>query len=492
MPSPATHSAAVRCVMLLVLVLSSIVLAACHTPFTDEDIRGLIQRGEFTRADAAIAVRLALDTSLTPTARQALAFERERLVRIRLDFRGNEQEVRNFILRWIPSAQDADLRRWEESGALEMMIIDGKKCYFNSAARNLFRIDSAARAIWQEKHQQEPPAMGLASDSGLDAHCAAIMAAVRTTGRRSVLPHRIEITYTIRVNPGAVPAGEVVRCWLPFPREIPGRQESVTLLGTDPQVSILADTSRLQRTVYLERPAVADSATVFTVRYAYTSFGVYQPIDPARVGRVAPGADLEPFLREEPPHIRFTPALRALNAEIVGQETNPVLIARKLFAWCDRHIPWASAREYSTIPSLSAYAFENRHGDCGIQTTFFITLLRMNGIPARWQSGWEFRPPTDSMHDWGMVYFAPYGWVPMDVTYGPRRSDDPSLRFFYLSGMDGYRLIFNDATGEPFYPAKVHPRSELLDSQRGEVEWRGGNLYFDQWDYEFRYQIADI
>jgi hypothetical protein len=24
-----------------------------------------------------------------------------------------------------------------------------------------------------------------------------------------------------------------------------------------------------------------------------------------------------------------------------------------------------------------------------------------------------------------------------------------------------------------------------VDLQRGEAEWSGGNLYFDQWDYDF-------
>jgi hypothetical protein len=28
-----------------------------------------------------------------------------------------------------------------------------------------------------------------------------------------------------------------------------------------------------------------------------------------------------------------------------------------------------------------------------------------------------------------------------------------------------------------------------VDSQRGEVEWRGGNLYFDKWDYHFDWQF---
>ena len=51
-----------------------------------------------------------------------------------------------------------------------------------------------------------------------------------------------------------------------------------------------------------------------------------------------------------------------------------------------------------------------------------------------------------------------------------------------------YRIAFNDDYGQPFVPAKTFPRSETVDSQRGEVEWKGGNLYFDQWDYHFAWQ----
>ena len=54
----------------------------------------------------------------------------------------------------------------------------------------------------------------------------------------------------------------------------------------------------------------------------------------------------------------------------------------------------------------------------------------MNGIPARWQSGWAYSEDVeghDTMHDWGALYLAPYGWVPMDVTSGQLASDDPAL-----------------------------------------------------------------
>ena len=36
---------------------------------------------------------------------------------------------------------------------------------------------------------------------------------------------------------------------------------------------------------------------------------------------------------------------------------------------------------------------------------------------------------------------------------------------------------------QPLFPAKIFLRSETVDFQRGEVEWRGGNLYFNKWDY---------
>ena len=150
----------------------------------------------------------------------------------------------------------------------------------------------------------------------------------------------------------------------------------------------------------------------------------------------------------------------------------------------------AGAREYSTISNISDYALHAGHADCGQQTLLLITLLRLNGIPARWQSGMVFEggvaPDHDywNLHDWGWVYLAPYGWVPMDVTTG-RFEEAPGLEWFYLGGFDGYRIAFNDDYGREFVPAKQHFRSETVDLQRGEAEWQGGNLYFDQWDYDF-------
>jgi transglutaminase-like putative cysteine protease len=147
-------------------------------------------------------------------------------------------------------------------------------------------------------------------------------------------------------------------------------------------------------------------------------------------------------------------------------------------------IPWASAREYSTIPEIAEYCLRNHHGDCGIQTMLFMTLCRLNGIPARWQSGWMMHPGSVDMHDWCEICLVGSHWIPVDPSFGlQKRQRTEQGKWFYFGGLDGYRLIINNDISAPFSPAKQFFRSETVDFQRGEVEWRGGNLYFDKWNW---------
>ena len=52
-------------------------------------------------------------------------------------------------------------------------------------------------------------------------------------------------------------------------------------------------------------------------------------------------------------------------------------------------------------------------------------------------------------------------------------------------------MIVNNDFSQPLFPAKIFPRSETVDFQRGEVEWRGGNLFFNKWDYFINVEYLD-
>ena len=443
-----------------------------------------VDAGRFAAADARISTLLATIDGHAPAA-EALAFERERMRRIRIDFPLRAADVQARLREQIPDYADTDFTRWDSAGLLEKQVIDGETFYFASAVSNLFRLapDAAKRRSPDFKPRADGPLYAL------HPYHRQLREDALATSRNSLAPNRVRVTYTLTVNADAVPAGETVRAWLPFPRALPGQQEDIRFLDSTPANARIAPESTLQRTAYLEQPARAGSPTTFSIRYEVTLLGQYHAIDPDRVAPFSLTPELAAFTAERPPHIVFTDAMRRFSQQVVGDETNPARIAQRLFEAVDR-IPWAVAREYSTLSNIGDYALHAGHADCGQQTLLLMTLLRMNGIPARWQSGWEFFGDSyDSMHDWGWMYLAPYGWVPMDVTRGLFDSPDPALRWFYFGGLDAYRIAFNDDYARDFDPPRQHPRSETVDSQRGEVEWRGGNLYFDQWDYNFAWEL---
>jgi len=447
-----------------------------------------IDAGHFKAADAAITSALA-QPGLPADTRHALAFQRERMRRILLDFTLSADDVKARVRKQIPDLSDAEFAKWNAAGLFEHQVIDGRTLYFKRSPGNLFRLSPEAVA---RRAVQTP--IGDGPMESLNDHQRAIYKAALAEHRSSVLPRRLRMTQTLTVDADAVPAGETVRAWIPYPRAVPGQQEDIRYVASVPAKHQIAPESAMQRTVYLEKPAVAGQKTVFSVTYELTLSAQYHAIDPGKVQAETITPELAPFVAERAPHIVFTDAMRKFSHDAVGDEKNPYRIAQKLFAAVDR-IPWAGAREYSTISNISDYALHAGHADCGQQTLLLMTLLRLNGIPTRWQSGMVYSDDGSrysNIHDWGYLYLAPYGWVPMDVTTGrlqPGPGDDKSLEWFYLGGLDNYRIAFNDDFGRRFQPPKRHFRSDDVDSQRGEAEWRGGNIYFDQLGYDFDWQI---
>ncbi|MGV8922548.1 MAG: transglutaminase-like domain-containing protein [Thermomonas sp.] len=440
-----------------------------------------IDHGDFAGAHNAIAAAL---PDASPLDARVLAFQNERMRRIALDFDQDATQVRERLRRQIPDLTEAEFTDWDAQGLLERMDIDGKRLYFNRAASNLFRLRAEARA-----RRADPKPFVESPLESTNPHHHAVVEAARAAHADSVLPRRLRITQALTVHADAVPAGETVSAWIPYPREIPGQQGDIQLLSSEPAMHAIAPESTMQRTVHFEKTAVAGQPTKFSVTYDVTISARHVDVDADKVVAINSTPELAPFLMQRPPHVVFTDDMKAFSKRAIGNETNPWRIAQKLFAAVDQ-VPWAGAREYSTISNISDYALHAGHADCGQQTLLLMTLLRLNGIPARWQSGMMFADNGGvqsywNLHDWGQFYIAPYGWMPMDVTFGRLDAADPAIAGFYLGGLDGYRVAFNDDYGRPLVPAKRFARSETVDLQRGEAEWSGGNLYFDQWDYDF-------
>lgn len=453
----------------------------------DKKINGYIDAGNFAKAEKRI-YKLIGSGELTESQVWDLKAQIDLMQRIRLDFNKDLEDILPAIKKYYPNVSREQLETWEASGALECMTIDGKKKYFANAAANLFRIDPEARAVKKAKDNPEMDSL----DKTLNRIIPKMVKEARKSGKNLLSPVRMRLNYTMKLKPDVIPEGEIVRCWMPWPREGHKRQSEIKLISTSREEYVIADNSHLQRSIYMEGKAEKGKATEFNVVFEITARPEVYLLKEDMIKPYDKTSPLyQEFTAERETHIRFTPEIQALSRLIVGDETHPLRIARKIFKYISDHYPWASAREYSTIPNIPSYVMQNNSGDCGQVTLLMLTLCRYNGIPARWQSGWMLHPGDVNLHDWGELYFEGVGWVPADQSFGRRNFEDPDMEFFFLGGMDPYRLIVNDDYSAPLYPSKTWLRSETVDFQRGEMEWRGGNLYFNQWNWDMQVEYLE-
>ncbi len=466
----------------LLLFLLVIIMATGCKPIDDH-----IAKGQFAMAQKKIKRMIASDR-LSPREKIEMENKADLMHRIEIDFNKSLEDILPFIHQYYPDVTPAQIKKWESEKSLEKMTLNGKDRYFVRAAQNLFRIDSEAKKRKIETDGETKDKLDVFIEKNLPEVLTYLKSTSGTTGK----PVRMKFTYTLTVDADAVPRGETVRCWLPFPREGGARQSDVKLLSASCEDYVIAPNNYLQRTLYMQKPAVAGEPTVFEIAFSTTARPQWFDLENLDIKPYQKDSGLyRKYTEERYPHLTFTPSVKALSRTIVGDETDPYRISRKLFHYISAHYPWASAREYSTIEHIPDYVIENKHGDCGQVTLLFMVLARYNGIPARWQSGWMLHPGSVNLHDWCEVYFEGVGWVPVDQSFGRRELQDPDQADFYLGGLDAYRLIVNDDYGMPLFPDKHYLRSETVDFQRGEVEWRGGNLYFDTWDYHMEVEYLN-
>jgi hypothetical protein len=399
-----------------------------------------------------------------------------------IDFSVPEQQFTEQIEKKTGSFSKEDMIDWEKKGWLEWRLINGNKMYFKRSASNLLLLKN----FYENREER---LSNTARDPGMIfrlKHTGEIYKLSENQGK-PVVPVNMSVTYTITLHPDAIPAGEKVRCWMPWPKESHPRQRNVKLLSSSSQDYIIAPDSAIHSSIYMEGVSKKGVPTLFQISFNYQSSGQYFSQTGLKIPEYDKTSDTYiKYTSEQLPQICFTENVKRLADSITGKDDNPEAIVRKVYYWFKNNIPWTGALEYSIMPNITEYVYKNRRGDCGMQTFLFMSMLRYKGVPVRWQSGWMMPPDDKNLHDWCEVYYEGSGWIPADVSYDLQQSDNTAIKEFYISGIDSYRLIVNDGIAGPLHPAKQFLRSEPFDFQRGEVEWRRGNLYFDKWDYEMK------
>ena len=431
-----------------------------------EDVLKLKSFGDFEGAQKMIQHFLSKD--IPQSLRKRLEIEENILQMMGNDeYPYTYEEALEIMSSHLKDFKEEELRYLKEVSAADWIYIDGIVHFQRRFYENLIktRPDLAARVMVQDVDdaQANEQKQKLLNDN---------VKYMKEHGGRSV---RTQIRATIKAKKEFEEVGRKVRVHLPVPK-ICQQVSNIKILASSPEIACIAPENAPQRTVYFETELQPDQE--FMVEYAYDYHVDYVELDPAKAAAEQPDFCLE----EQAPHIVFTPYLRELRDELAGDETNPVILARRFYDFVTTKVMYSYMREYFTIDCIPEYCAVNQKGDCGVQALLFITLCRMSGIPARWQSGLYATEFYTGCHDWAQFYVEPYGWVFADPSFGGSawRSGNTERWNYYFGNLDIFRMPANSEIQMEFMPEKKWLRGDPIDNQRGEFEYEDHGLRYSQ------------
>lgn len=381
--------------------------------------------------------------------RSRLEAELDRLRRLEADYPYDRPAAITLIRREWPDFTEEQFDALVDARRIDWRYINGEERYLASFLDSLRLYPKEAPGLKQtpEDHTQRDQILRRMEEEGS-------------------LTARITLKATIRPLQGA--AGKPVQAWLPVPCRCP-QQSGIEILSAT-EGYVLAPEDAQARTIYWE----SQERDSFEVTYRYDFRAEY--VDPFTL----PWDGQQPlfYTGEWLPHIKFTPYLRALAVRLTKDLDTPVEKAYAIYNWVTENVDYRYQPSYALLDNIADSCAKELRGDCGVMALLFITLCRIAGIPAKWQSGLSVHPDSAGCHDWCMFYAAPHGWLYADPSFGSgaRRNLEPHRRRHYFGSLDPWRMVANSAFQTPLSPADPAFRHDPYDNQLGEMTVDGVGL----------------
>ena len=440
-----------------------------------EDLMKLKWGGDYERLISVIDRRLA-DETLPAPLRKRLQLERILAARIPSQYPYSYDDALELLRANIRDFKDEELETlWEENTA-DWIYINGRVQFHELFFDNLMktRDDYGARFLGTMEDNEKNAALLRENVRLMEEH-----------GGRTV---HMRLLTRLSLTPEAEKAcmGKTAHVYMPLPVEY-AQVRNLRLLGfegTAGEPVSVDNGSYPQRTARFE--TVIRGGEVWQTEFEFDNETVFRNPDPSQVLFSQPSF----YTGEEAPHIRFTPYLRELTRSVTEGEENPLLAAEKIYRFITSQVKYSFVRSYSTVEDIPEFTAANRKGDCGFQALLFITMCRIAGIPARWQSGLYATPLTVGSHDWAQYYVAPFGWLSADCSFGGSafRQGDEKRRAYYGANLDPYRIPYASQFMHSFSREEEGLRDDPYDNQSGEV-FCGGRFLRSGKEFTVEYRL---
>lgn len=418
-----------------------------------DSIAALHRQGRF--AEEIPAIDKLLQKKPDKAMQKRLELEKFIAAGLTEDYNTNEQTLVRQIKDRFPAFTNAHLRQIMDMGHADYILRPDGYYFENAAKSNIFGCcDTFLHRLDSPDYRGHDGENDILHDN---------IAKMKKNGSRAI---RYTVREALWPNEKHIREGKWFRAWLPYPCVTPEITD-IKLLKANQMTQVTEHPIRTAYTQFLYR-----AGEKYEIEVAFTNRAEYRDYEESWVTDAHP--HFPQYLEEQYPHIVFTPYLRMLEREITGGKGSPMARARRIYEYITHNVRYSYMREYRYMDNIPMYAALNHRGDCGVQALLFITLCRISGIPARWQSGNYIRPDKHiGSHDWAQFYVAPYGWLQCDPSFGggAYKNGDMVLHDFYFCHADPFRYISCTEFQMQLAPAKKFMRLDPYDNQSGEAEY---------------------
>lgn len=224
-----------------------------------------------------------------------------------------------------------------------------------------------------------------------------------------------------------VPEGaKKVRIWFALPQEVTQQQVANLKIESPFPYRVERDATEGSRFLYVEANAPTTKDFTIVTTFRLTRKEVLSDLQSAKAAPLS-NAEKKKMARYLEPntYVIIDDKVKRLASEIVGDEKNPLLAARKIYDYVLNYADyWVidPANKKASPVGSTEYCLTTKTGNCTDFQSLWTSLARAAGIPTRIVYGSFFKKELDgkdvdqSYHCWTEFYVSKLGWVSQDVS----------------------------------------------------------------------------
>jgi len=284
------------------------------------------------------------------------------------------------------------------------------------------------------------------------------------------------------------PGAKQVRVWVPVPQTDPRQTVHVLAVKAPVTTRMTQEPEYGNRMMYAEIQNPAPGKAEFTLDYKITrreySRGDYAQLRQADQKPTVVAASMTRLISPDT-LIPTDGKIKALALEVTGSQVGTVAKAKAGYDYLFTNMRYDKTGS-GWGRGDAVWACDAKHGNCTDFHSPFIGMLRVDGIPARFDIGFPLPENKDKgdisgYHCWAEFYTPKIGWIPVDISEAWKAKEKVD---YFFGSVDANRVQFSTGRDIALSPKQDGPALNYFVYPYVEVD---GKIY-DKLDKQFSFE----